>query len=132
MFAFMYVHNLHACMEPKNAKRGLQLHWNWGYRQLSTAMWVLESDLGSFPRIASVNHWATSSAAISYLHFVKYIHTCSEYWWCLGKDDNSAIWTRNYFHRKEKRWLNNGKWHHPYSLHVHFDGSFNRHAIKSN
>lgn len=58
-------------------------------------------NLGSFPGIASDNHWAISSAPISHLRVINYIHTYSECSWCLRKDDNLATWTRNYIHEKK-------------------------------
>ena len=50
-----YEHHVHTYI-PHGGQR-YHFFWNWSYRWLWTAMWVLETKPGSLTRIASVNCW---------------------------------------------------------------------------
>lgn len=44
--SWVYVYVSHVCLVPTQVRRGHWTPWNWGYRQLRAAMWVLELNLG--------------------------------------------------------------------------------------
>ena len=54
----------YVCLLPAEARRGHQILWNWSYRWLSAAMWVLGClNLSSWKNAArTINYWAISPA----------------------------------------------------------------------
>ena len=54
-----FVHYM--CSMPDEARRGLCILWNWSYRQLLAAMWVLGIEPGSSGRAASAPNTGASS-----------------------------------------------------------------------
>jgi hypothetical protein len=62
-FTYMYVCALCACLVPLKARKGHWISWNWSYRWLRAAMWVLGIELWSPEWVASaLNPWAISVA----------------------------------------------------------------------
>jgi hypothetical protein len=54
------------CLMPREIRGGHQMPWNWSYRWLWAATWVLGTEPKSSAAVASeVNHWAISPALTS-------------------------------------------------------------------
>jgi hypothetical protein len=52
---------LHTICRPEQARRGLRIHWNWSYRWLRAAMWVLGIELKSTRSAASAPNYRAIS-----------------------------------------------------------------------
>jgi hypothetical protein len=64
-FLCMYICASCVCLVPRKIRRGCWIHWEWSYRCLGAAMWVLGTEPRSSEAAASAfNHWPICAVAL--------------------------------------------------------------------